>query len=128
MKITKQTVDNTPRCAQNTDPISYYKAFSNSRRSNIPATQANAGLITNDIICYSNAIFQCITSCTNLTDFLRSPPNEEHQHFELYYKFRSVISSMVSGGMDVIDPIQFINLYRERNEDFNADEGKCHEN
>jgi hypothetical protein len=29
---------------------------------------------------------------------------------------------MVSGGMDVIDPIQFINIYRKHNEDFNADE------
>jgi hypothetical protein len=35
---------------------------------------------------------------------------------------------MVSGGMDAIDPIQFINLYRKHNEDFNTDEGKCHDN
>jgi hypothetical protein len=128
MKITKQTADNMPRCAQNTDPISYYRKFSSSRRSNIRATQANAGLINTNAICYYNAIFQCIASCTNLSDFLRSPPNEEHQHFKLYYKFRSVISSMVSGGMDVINPIQCINLYRKHNKDFNADKGKCHDN
>jgi hypothetical protein len=35
---------------------------------------------------------------------------------------------MVSGGMDVINPIQLINLYRRHNEDFSADEGKCHAN
>ena len=62
MKITKQTADNTTRCAQSTDAISYYRKFPNSRRSNIRATQANAGLINADIICYSNAIFQCIAS------------------------------------------------------------------
>ena len=92
------------------------------------ATQANTGLINANVICYSNVIFQCIASCTNLTDFLRSPPNEEHQHFELYYKFRSVISSMLSGGMGDIDPSKFIDLYKKRNEDFNTDEGKWHDN
>ena len=57
MKITKSPADNTPRCDQNTDPISYYRKFPNSRRSNIHATQANAGLINANVICYSNAIF-----------------------------------------------------------------------
>ena len=116
-----------PRCAQNTDPT-YYRSFSSSRRSNIRATKANAGLVNTAVICYSNAIFQCITSCIHLTDFLQSPSNEEHQHFELYHEFRSVMSSMVSGWINVINPIQFINLYRRHIEDFNADEGKYHDN
>ena len=98
--------------------FSYYRTnFHPSRRSERRATGTNTGLINANVICYSNAIFQCIASCANLddfTDFLRSPPNEEHQHFELYYKFRSVISSMVSGGMDVIDPSKFIHLYKKR--------------
>jgi hypothetical protein len=91
----------------------------------------NTGLINTNVICYSNAIFKCIASCANLdnfTDFLQSPPNEEHQHFELYCEFRSVISSIVSGGMGDIDPSKFIYFYKKRNEDFNANEGKWHDN
>jgi ubiquitin C-terminal hydrolase len=118
VKITKGTANN-----KSTDAISYYKKFPPSRRSNLHATQANTGLINANVICYSNAIFQCVASCANLTDFLRSPPNEEHQHFELYYKFRSVISSMVSGGIGDVDPSKFINLYKKRNEDFITNEG-----
>ncbi len=85
MEIIKQTANNITRCAQSTDAISYYKKFPPSRRSNIRATGANAGLINANVIFYSNAIFQCIASCTNFTDFLQSPPNEEHRHFKLYY-------------------------------------------
>ena len=128
VKITKRTADNTIRCAQSTDAISYYRKFPNSRRSNLCATQANTRLINTNVIGYSNAIFQCIASCANLTDFLRSPPNEEHRHFKLYYEFRSVISSMVSGGMGDIDSSKFIDLYKKGNEDFNANEGKWHDN
>ena len=76
----------------------------------------------------SSAILMPSSNALQVTDFLQSPPNEEHQHFKLYCEFRSVISSMVSGGMDVIDPNEFTNLYRKRNEDFSADEGKCHDN
>jgi hypothetical protein len=123
MKITKGTANN-----KSTDAISYYKKFPPSRRSNIRATQTNAGLINANVICNSNAIFQCIASCANLTDFLQSPPNEEHRHFELYYKLRSVISSMVSGGIGDVDPSKFINLYKKCNEDFNTNEGKWHDN
>ncbi len=123
MEITKQTANNTTRCAQSTDAISYYKQCPPSKRSNIRATQANAGLISANIICYSNVIFQCIASCAKLTDLLRNPPNEEHGHFEL----RSVISSMVSGGMGDIDPSKFIDLYNKCNEDFNANGDTWHD-
>ena len=111
--------------------MSYYKKFPPINRSNRRATGANTGLINANVICYSNANFQCIASCANLdnfADFLRSPPNEEHQHFELYYEYKSVISSILSGGMGDIDPSKFIDLYKKRNEDFNTDEGKWHDN
>jgi hypothetical protein len=87
-KITKRNANNTPRHAQNTDPT-YYQSFPNSRRSNIRATEVNAGLVNTDVICYSNAIFQeGIASCIHLADFLRSPPNEEHLwNFRLPYKY-----------------------------------------
>ena len=88
----KETANNRTTCAQ----FTYYRECHPSRRSNRRATGANTGLINANVICYSNAIFQCIASCVNLdnfADFLRSPPNEEHQHFELYYEFKSVVSS-----------------------------------
>ena len=52
MKITKRTADNTPRCAQNTDPISYYRKFPNSRRSNIvlPKQTQNSSMLTSSAI------------------------------------------------------------------------------
>jgi hypothetical protein len=74
--------NNRTTCAQ----VTYYKEYPPSQRGNRPATGANAGLINANIIYYSNAIFHCIASCANLdnyADFLWSPPNEEHQHFEL---------------------------------------------
>ncbi len=122
-----ETTDNTTTCAQ----FTYYKEFPPSRRRNRRANRADARLINANVICYSTAIFQCIASCVNVDnfiDFLLNPPNEEHRHFKLYYKFRSVISSILSGGMGDIDPSKFIDLYKKRNEDFNADEGKRHDN
>ncbi len=62
--------------------FSYYRNnFHHSRRSKGRATGANAGLINANVICYSNAIFQCITSCANLgnyADFFGISPKEEH--------------------------------------------------
>jgi ubiquitin C-terminal hydrolase len=75
------------------------------------------------MICYSNAIFQCIASCLHLTDFLKTPPDDKHQQFRLYYAFASVISSMVSGQESVVDPTQFIRLYRDLNKDYDPEEG-----
>jgi hypothetical protein len=48
------------------------KKFSPSNRSNRRATGANAGLINENVICYSNAIFLCIASCAYLDNFLTS--------------------------------------------------------
>jgi hypothetical protein len=39
-----------------------------------------------------------------------------------------VISSIISGGMGDIDPRKFIDLYKKRNDDFNANEGECNDN
>ena len=122
-----ETANNTTTFAQ----FSYYRDFHPSRRSKRCATGANTGLVKTNLICYSNAIFQCIANCANvdnLTDFLWSPPNEEHRHFELYYEFKSVISSILSGEMGDIDPSKFVDLYKKCNGDFNADEGKWHDN
>ncbi len=118
--------------------ISYYRHnFQPSRRSD-PSRRskgrsdgAHSELINSGVICYSNAIFQCIASCANLgycDDFLCSQPSEEHQHFKLYYEFKSVISSILGNGMDNIDPRKFIDLYKEHYNDFNTNEGKWHGN
>jgi ubiquitin C-terminal hydrolase len=112
--------------------FSYYRNnIHPSTRSEGRSTGAHAGLINANVVCYSNAIFQCIASCANLgyyDDFLWSPPKEEHRHFKLYYEFKSVISSILGGGMDGIDPHKFIGLYKKRYKDFNANEGKWHGN
>ncbi len=52
-----------------------------SSRSEGHSNGAHTGLINADVICYSNAIFQCIAVCANLgycEDFLWSLPIEEH--------------------------------------------------
>ena len=65
---------------------------------------------------------------THCDNFLQSQPSEEHQHFKLYYEFKSLISSILRNGMDSIDPSKFIGLYRECYSNFNANEGKWHGN
>ncbi len=67
--------------------------------------------------------FQGIASCIHLNDFLRNQPREEHKRFNLYYESASVISSVVSGGMAVVNPMQFTNHYRSHHDNINANEG-----
>ena len=89
---------------------------------------AHAGLSDSGLMCYSNAIIQCIASCSSyVTDFLGCPPNEEHERFQLYFEFTSVINSLVSGGGDVVNLKKLNTLYRG-NENFKQDEGKYHYN
>ncbi len=88
---------------------------------------AHAGLINSGIMCYSNAIIQCIASCSYLTDFLQCPPNEEHEHIQLYFEFTSVINSLVSGGDNVVNLKKLNTLYRG-NKNFKRDKGKYHSN
>jgi hypothetical protein len=97
-----------------------------ARRRNICVNNAHAGLRKCDLISYSNAIIQCIASCSYLTYFLQSPPNEEHERFQLYFEFTSVINSVVSGG-DVVNLKKLNTLYRS-NESFKEDKGKYHYN
>ncbi len=112
--------------------FSYYRNNVHpSRRSKVGSTGAHAELINTNVICYSNAIFQCIASCVILgycDNFLRSPPDKEHRHFKLYYEFKYVISTILGGGMDSINPHTFIGLYKECYNNFNANEGKWHVN
>ena len=117
--------------------ISYYRQnFHPSRRSDVSNSEqrfngAHTGLINSNVICYSNSIFQCLASCADMglgEEFLRSQPSEEHQHFKLYYEFKSLISSILSNGMDNIDPSKFIDLYKDRFTNVGANEGKWHGN
>ena len=134
-KKSAQNGDHSTDANGGTNP--YYRTdFQTSRRSNVSRSEgrsdgAHAGLINSDVICYSNAIFQCIASCADLNlckEFLRSQPSEEHQHFKIYYEFKSLISSILRNGMDNIDPSKFIGLYKERYTNVGANEGKWHGN
>ena len=58
-----------------------------------------------------------------MSDFLQTPPNEEHQRFPLYYEFASVMSSMVSGQESVVNPTWFVDLFRPENSSTNYEEG-----
>ena len=87
----------------------------------------DSGLSNSGLMCYSNAIIQCIASCSYVTDFLRCPPNEEHERFQLYFEFTSVINSLVSGGGDVVNLKKLNTLYRG-NKIFKQDKGKYHYN
>jgi hypothetical protein len=92
----------------------------NARRNNARDPEledAHAGLANCDLICYSNVIFQGLASCLHVSEFLRSPPKEEHRvRFPLYHAFASVMSSMVSGQESVVNPAAFVNLFRESHE------------
>ena len=107
----------------------YYRDdfVNNARRTNAPdpvIEDAHAGLTNCDLICYSNVIFQCLASCLHVSEFLRSPPKEEHRlRFPLYHAFASVMSSMVSGQESVVNPAPFVNLFRESHENYELRQG-----
>ena len=116
--------------APNNDQSPYYKDdfVDNSRRTNArdPVIEdAHAGLTNCDLICYSNVVFQGLASCLHVSEFLRSPPKEEHRlRFPLYHAFASVMSSMVSGQESVVNPAPFVNLFREsRGENYKLRQG-----
>jgi hypothetical protein len=107
----------------------YYRDdfVNNARRTNAPdpvIEDAHAGLTNCDLICYSNVIFQGLASCLHVSEFLRSPPNEEHcLRFPLYHAFASVMSSMVSGQESVVNPAPFVNLFRESHDFYELRQG-----
>jgi hypothetical protein len=100
----------------------YYRNFPKSQRRNIHDTDsdshANAGLQNYDNICYSNSILQVIASCTHLAEFFLSPPSKYHQRFTLYYKFANVIHSMITGGPDVVNPYNFVEIFKSNHKKF----------
>jgi len=90
--------------------VGYYKTFPEQKRGE-PATVnigANAGLENSNVVCYSNAILQCLASCFYLSDF---SPSENHPEFELNHAFACLMNSMVKGGQ-IIDPSSFMNIFR----------------
>jgi hypothetical protein len=105
----------------------YYRNFPKSQQRNIHDTDsdshANAGLQNSDIIYYSNSILQVIASCTHLTEFFLSPPSKDHQRFRLYYEFANVIHSMITGGLDVANPLNFVDIFKSNHKSFDAN--KC---
>jgi ubiquitin C-terminal hydrolase len=122
VQTTKHLEGNT--MAENGSP--YYRSFSKSQQCNIHDTDsdsyANAGLKNSDIICYSNSILQVIASCTHLTEFILSPPSKDHQRFTLYHEFTSVIHFMITGGPDVVNPYNFVEVFKSNHKSFDADE------
>jgi hypothetical protein len=104
----------------------YYKKFSKSWQRNIHDTDsdshADAGLQNSDVICHSNSILQVIASCTHLTEFYLSPPSKEHQSFRLYYKFANVIHSKITGGPDVVNPYNFVDIFKSYWKRFDTNE------
>jgi hypothetical protein len=108
----------------------YYRDdfVNNARRANAPdpviLEHAHAGLTNCDLICYSNVIFQGLASCLHVSEFLRSPPKEEHRlRFPLYHTFASVMSSMVSGQESVVNPAPFVDLFKDSHENFELRQG-----
>ena len=107
--------------------IQYYRNFSNQRSNRhhiAPDDGRNAGLVNNNVLCYANTIFQIIASCGCLNESLSNPPNMAHQHFRLYYNFASVISSMISGGNEAVNPMIFTTVVSERAPQFNNEQRK----
>jgi hypothetical protein len=71
-----------------------------------------------------NAILQIIASCGCLNEALSNPPSIEHQHFSLYYNFANVISSMIRGKNEVVDPGIFMDAFSDCFPQFSADQRK----
>jgi ubiquitin C-terminal hydrolase len=104
----------------------YYRNFPESQQRNIHPTDndshANAGLQNSDVICYSNSILQVIASCTHLMKFFRCPPSKDYQRFRLYYEFANVIHSMVTGKPDVVNPYNFVEIFKSNHKKIVANE------
>jgi ubiquitin C-terminal hydrolase len=117
--LQRATAHEEPRRREEVAGTQYYwNDFISNQRSNMHriATEGhNAGLENKNVLCYANAIFQIIASCGCLNESLSNPPNIAHQHFSLYFNFASVISSMIRGGNEAVDPVIFTNVFRLQN-------------
>ena len=125
--LQRSTAQEEPERREEVAGIQYYRNFSNQRsnRHRIANDDGrNAGLVNNNVLCYANAIFQIIASCGCLNESLSNPPNMAHQHFSLYYNFASVISSMISGGNEAVNPNNFTNVFSERVPQFENEQRK----
>jgi hypothetical protein len=103
----------------------YYTTFKKSRHNvcQIVCDGRNAGLKNNNVICYSNSIFQIIASCNQFKKYLPTPPSEEHKHFRLYYEFSYVISSMFSAeGDDAVDSKNYMDVFMTTCPQFNGNQ------
>jgi ubiquitin C-terminal hydrolase len=124
--LQRSTAQEEPERREEVAGIQYYRNdFIERRNKHHVATDGhNAGLVNNNVLCYANAIFQIIASCGCLNESLSNPPSMAHQHFSLYYNFASVISSMISGGNRVVDPMIFTNVFSERVPQFDYEQRK----
>jgi ubiquitin C-terminal hydrolase len=125
--LQRSTAQKEPERREEVAGIQYYRNFSNQRSNRHRIANdggRNAGLVNNNVLCYANAIFQIIASCGCLNESLSNPPNMAHQHFSLYYNFAIVISSMISGGNEAVNPIIFTNVFSERVPQFDNEQRK----
>ena len=125
--LQRSTAQEEPERREEVAGIQYYRNFSNQRSNRhhiAPDDGRNAGLVNNNVLCYANAIFQIIASCGCLNESLSNRPNMAHQHFRLYYNFASVISSMISGGNEAVNPMIFTTVFSERAPQFNNEQRK----
>jgi ubiquitin C-terminal hydrolase len=121
--LQRATAQEEPGRREEVAGTQYYRNdFISNQRSNthrIATDGRNAGLVNNNVLCYANAIFQIIASCGCLNESLSNPPNIAHQHFSLYFNFARVISSMIRGGNEAVDPVIFTNVFSECVPQFN---------
>ena len=125
-KISKDKKESSPkpRRSKTSDDdktrVDYYKKFPDNKRGEAAAVDigANAGLKNSNVVCYSNAILQCLASCFYLSDFSLS---DNHPEFQLNHAFACLMNSMVKGGQS-IDPSSFMKIFRPLFQPSDADE------
>lgn len=77
----------------------------------------NAGLQNQNVICYSNAIFQAIASCNHHTKLFQKIPTDNQRCFKLNYEFITLINSMTTQS-ESIDPGHFIKSFTDNYTEF----------
>ncbi len=124
--LQRSTAQEEPERREEVAGTQYYRNefIQRSNKHHIATDGRNAGLVNNNVLCYANAIFQIIASCGCLKESLSNPPSMAHQHFSLYYNFASVISSMISGENEVVNPMIFTNVFSECAPQFNNGQRK----
>ena len=126
-KISKDKKESSPkpRRSKTSDDdktrVDYYKKFPDNKRGEPAAVDigANAGLKNSNVVCYSNAILQCIANCFYLSDFSLS---DNHPEFQLNHAFACLMNSMVKGGQSIEDPSSFMKIFRPLFQPSDADE------